>query len=192
MYKRQAQNNNIRHGEHLKALAELYSKCHQQAFHEEFLRCLAAIITSPSNSTFVGHALHFISSFLTLEIGSSDQNESLQSSDLFHPVLPRVILFFDEHKNHPSDYVRANICVLIGQTLEKMAENAELDGELFELLVNICLDRMNDRSYQVRAQAAKASGRLQNTKDPDDLITKRKKREKVRLVVEFSAFPSQV
>ena len=55
-----------------------------------------------------------------------------------------------------------------------MAENAELDGDLFELLVNICLDRMNDRSYQVRAQAAKASGRLQNTKDPDDLITKRK------------------
>ena len=44
---------------------------------------------------------------------------------------------------------------------------------LFELLVNICLDRMNDRSYQVRAQAAKSSGRLQNTKDPDDLITKR-------------------
>ena len=55
-----------------------------------------------------------------------------------------------------------------------MAENAELDGDLFELLVNICLDRMNDRSYQVRAQAAKSSGRLQNTKDPDDLITKRK------------------
>jgi len=54
-----------------------------------------------------------------------------------------------------------------------MAENAELDGDLFELLVNICLDRMNDRSYQVRAQAAKASGRLQNTKDIDDLITKR-------------------
>lgn len=54
-----------------------------------------------------------------------------------------------------------------------MAENAELDGDLFELLVNICLDRMNDRSYQVRAQAAKSSGRLQNTKDPDDLITKR-------------------
>jgi len=54
-----------------------------------------------------------------------------------------------------------------------MDENAELDGDLFELLVNICLDRMNDRSYQVRAQAAKASGRLQNTKDADDLITKR-------------------
>ena len=54
-----------------------------------------------------------------------------------------------------------------------MAENAELDGDLFELLVNISLERMNDRSYQVRAQAAKASGRLQNTKDPDDLITKR-------------------
>jgi hypothetical protein len=54
-----------------------------------------------------------------------------------------------------------------------MSENAELDGDLFELLVNICLDRMNDRSYQVRAQAAKASGRLQNTKDADDLITKR-------------------
>ncbi|CAF3641117.1 unnamed protein product [Rotaria sordida] len=174
----QAQNNNIRHGEHLKALADLYTKCNQQSFHDEFLRCIATIITSPSNSIFVGHALQFISSFLTLEIGSSTNNNDSQNndsmqSDLFHPILPRVIQFFDEHKNHPSDYVRANICVLIGQTLEKMAENAELDGDLFELLVNICLDRMNDRSYQVRAQAAKASGRLQNTKDPDDLITKR-------------------
>ncbi|CAF3443486.1 unnamed protein product [Rotaria sp. Silwood1] len=174
----QAQNSNIRHGEHLKALADLYSKCNQQSFHDEFLRCIASIITSPSNSTFVGHALQFISSFLTLEIGSSTNNNDSQNndsmqSDLFHPILPRVIQFFDEYKNHPSDYVRANICVLIGQTLEKMAENAELDGDLFELLVNICLDRMNDRSYQVRAQAAKASGRLQNTKDPDDLITKR-------------------
>ncbi|CAF0826475.1 unnamed protein product [Adineta steineri] len=176
----QAQNNNIRHGEHLKALADLYSKCNQQSFHDEFLRCIASTITSPSNSTFVQHALQFISSFLTLEIGSStnntnddSQNNDSMQTDLFHPILPRVIQFFDEHKNHPSDYVRANICVLIGQTLEKMAENAELDGDLFELLVNICLDRMNDRSYQVRAQAAKSSGRLQNTKDPDDLITKR-------------------
>ncbi|CAF3088628.1 unnamed protein product [Rotaria socialis] len=174
----QAQNNNIRHGEHLKALADLYTKCNQESFHDEFLRCIASIITSPSNSTYVGHALHFISSFLTLEIGSSTNNDespnndSMQS-DVFHPILPQVIQFFDEHKNHSSDYVRANICVLIGQILEKMAENAELDGELFELLVNISLDRMNDRSYQVRAQAAKASGRLQNTKDPDDLITKR-------------------
>ncbi|CAF2641633.1 unnamed protein product [Rotaria sp. Silwood2] len=173
----QAQNNNIRHGEHLKALADLYSKCNQQSFHDEYLRCIASIITSPSNSIFVGHALQFISSFLTLEISSTNNNDSQindsMQTDLFHPILPRVIQFFDEHKNHPSDYVRANICVLIGQTLEKMAENAELDGDLFELLVNICLDRMNDRSYQVRAQASKASGRLQNTKDPDDLITKR-------------------
>src|SRR4051812_42383512 len=108
----QAQNNNIRHGEHLKALADYYAKCNQQSFHDEFLRCMASIITSPSNSTFVGHALQFISSFLTLEIGSStnDNNDSIQS-DLFHPILPRVIQFFDEHKNHPSDYVRANICV---------------------------------------------------------------------------------
>ncbi|CAF5035095.1 unnamed protein product, partial [Rotaria sp. Silwood1] len=94
----QAQNSNIRHGEHLKALADLYSKCNQQSFHDEFLRCIASIITSPSNSTFVGHALQFISSFLTLEIGSSTNNNDSQNndsmqSDLFHPILPRVIQF---------------------------------------------------------------------------------------------------
>lgn len=65
------------------------------------MRCLAAVITAPSNSTFVGHALHFVSSFLTLEIGSSsnttiDQHDSMESTDLFHPILPRVIEFFDE------------------------------------------------------------------------------------------------
>ena len=42
--------------------------------------------------------LQFISSFLTIEIGSItdiDENDSMQA-DLFHPILPRVILFFDE------------------------------------------------------------------------------------------------
>jgi hypothetical protein len=85
-------------------LFNFYSfQCNQQSFHDEFLRCIASIVTSPSNSTFVGHALQFISSFLTLEIGSitnndnneSQNNDSMQS-DLFHPILPRVIQFFDE------------------------------------------------------------------------------------------------
>lgn len=76
-------------------------QCNQQSFHDEFLRCIASILVSPSNSNYVAHALQFISSFLTLEIGASTDNNQSQNDDstepdLFHPILPRVILFFDE------------------------------------------------------------------------------------------------
>ena len=83
----------------------LVFQCNQQSFHDEFLRCIASIIICPSNSTFVGHALQFISSFLTLEIGSSSNNgeshhnDSTQS-DLFHPILQCALQFFDEVFHH--------------------------------------------------------------------------------------------
>ncbi len=67
--------------------------------------------------------------------------------------------------------------------MEKIAKNFELDGHLFELLVNVCLDRMNDQSYQLRA---KANDRLQNTEDPDDLTTKCKMVDSHRTLVKLS------
>ncbi|CAF0864161.1 unnamed protein product [Didymodactylos carnosus] len=168
-----AQNSALRHLELLKSFSNLYIKSSQDVFHDEFLRCIAIALVNPPTSKCTINVLNFISSFLTLEIQGMDETSSSVTGDLFNPILPRVIEFFAEQKNNLLENVRGNICVLIYQTLEKMVEDAELDEKLFELLVNVCLELMNDKNVRVRLQAAKSAGRLQNTRDIDDLITKR-------------------
>lgn len=66
-----------------------------------------------------------------------------------------------------SHAVRFRACQLINKLLGSMAENAQIDDDLFDRIHQAMLVRVTDKFPNVRIQAALAMTRLQQPKDPD-------------------------
>lgn len=77
-----------------------------------------------------------------------------------------VSLSFQSHKAN-SHAVRFRVCQLINKLLGSMAENAQIDDDLFDRIHQAMLVRVTDKFPNVRIQAALAMTRLQQPKDPD-------------------------
>ena len=80
------------------------------------------------------------------------------------PFSPSVS--FQSHKAN-SHAVRFRVCQLINKLLGSMAENAQIDDDLFDCIHQAMLVRVTDKFPNVRIQAALAMTRLQQPKDPD-------------------------
>lgn len=59
------------------------------------------------------------------------------------------------------------MCQLVNKLLGSMAENAQIDDDLFDRIHQAMLVRVTDKFPNVRIQAALAMARLQQPKDPD-------------------------
>ena len=77
-----------------------------------------------------------------------------------------AILSSQSHKAN-SHAVRFRVCQLINKLLGSMAENAQIDDDLFDRIHQAMLVRVTDKLPNVRIQAALAMTRLQQPKDPD-------------------------
>lgn len=77
-----------------------------------------------------------------------------------------TILSSQSHKAN-SHAVRFRVCQLINKLLGSMAENAQIDDDLFDRIHQAMLIRVTDKFPNVRIQAALAMTRLQQPKDPD-------------------------
>lgn len=66
-----------------------------------------------------------------------------------------------------SHAVRFRVCQLINKLLGSMAENAQIDDDLFDRIHQAMLVRVTDKFPNVRIQAALAMTRLQQPQDPD-------------------------
>lgn len=66
-----------------------------------------------------------------------------------------------------SHAVRFRVCQLINKLLGSMAENAQIDDDLFDRIHQAMLVRVTDKFPNVRIQAALAMTRLQQPRDPD-------------------------
>ncbi|KAG8014791.1 Condensin complex subunit 3 [Nibea albiflora] len=81
------------------------------------------------------------------------------------PAVENVIEFVS-HKAC-SHAVRFRVCQLINKLLGSMAENAQIDDDLFDRIHQAMLVRVTDKFPNVRIQAALAMTRLQQPKDAD-------------------------
>lgn len=63
--------------------------------------------------------------------------------------------------------MRFRVCQLINKLLGSMAENAQIDDDLFDSIHQAMLVRVTDKFPNVRIQAALAMTRLQQPQDPD-------------------------
>lgn len=77
-----------------------------------------------------------------------------------------AFLSSQSHKAN-SHAVRFRACQLINKLLGSMAENAQIDDDLFDRIHQAMLVRVTDKFPNVRIQAALAMTRLQQPTDPD-------------------------
>lgn len=87
---------------------------------------------------------------------------------MYYYIFSFFLCFFKFQSHKVSSHaVRFRACQLINKLLGSMAENAQIDDDLFDRIHQAMLLRVTDKFPNVRIQAALAMTRLQQPKDPD-------------------------
>uniref|UniRef100_A0A8C5I9J3 Nuclear condensin complex subunit 3 C-terminal domain-containing protein n=1 Tax=Gouania willdenowi TaxID=441366 RepID=A0A8C5I9J3_GOUWI len=115
-------------------------------FHDEFVHYLKYAMIVYKREPAVENVIEFVARFATKDF-------------IFNFLL-------ESHKAN-SHAVRFRVCQLINKLLGSMAENAQIDDDLFDRIHQAMLVRVTDKFPNVRIQAALAMTRLQQPRDPD-------------------------
>ncbi|KAM8772341.1 condensin complex subunit 3 [Acanthopagrus schlegelii] len=148
-------------------------------FHEEFVHYLKYAMIVYKREPTVENVIEFVARFATSfqsppktdeeeekqENGEEEDEEDDEEDD--HPFLSFIFNFLLEFHKANSHAVRFRVCQLINKLLGSMAENAQIDDDLFDRIHQAMLVRVTDKFPNVRIQAALAMTRLQQPKDPD-------------------------
>ncbi|XP_057699600.1 condensin complex subunit 3 isoform X1 [Corythoichthys intestinalis] len=165
------------HHNRAKLVASLKSSYNQledkELFHEEFVSYLkhAMIIykREPAVENVIEFVVRFATSFQSLPKADNEDEEEEEEKEEEddHPFLSFLFNFLLESHNACSHAVRFRVCQLINRLLGSMAEDAQIDDELFDRIHQAMLVRVTDKFPNVRIQAALAMTRLQQPNDPD-------------------------
>ncbi|XP_073323296.1 condensin complex subunit 3 [Pagrus major] len=148
-------------------------------FHDEFVHYLKYAMIVYKREPTVENVIEFVARFATSfqsppktdeeeeqqENGEEEDEEDDEEDD--HPFLSFIFNFLLESHKANSHAVRFRVCQLINKLLGSMAENAQIDDDLFDRIHQAMLVRVTDKFPNVRIQAALAMTRLQQPKDPD-------------------------
>ncbi|KAM9793100.1 condensin complex subunit 3 [Neosynchiropus ocellatus] len=158
------------------SLKSRYNKLEDKTlFHEEFVHYLkyAMIVykREPAVENVIEFVARFASSFQcqpkTEEQDEEEDQADDEEEDDDHPFLSFIFNFLLESHKASSHAVRFRVCQLINKLLGSMAENAQIDDDLFDSIHQAMLIRVTDKFPNVRIQAALAMTRLQQPADPD-------------------------
>ncbi|XP_056227267.1 condensin complex subunit 3 [Seriola aureovittata] len=158
------------------SLKSRYNKLEDKTlFHEEFVHYLKYAMIVYKREPTVENVIEFVARFATSfqsspkteeeEQGEDEEEEEDAEDD--HPFLSFIFNFLLESHKASSHAVRFRVCQLINKLLGSMAENAQIDDDLFDRIHQAMLVRVTDKYPNVRIQAALAMTRLQQPKDPD-------------------------
>ncbi|XP_035272902.1 condensin complex subunit 3 isoform X2 [Anguilla anguilla] len=154
------------------ALKSTYNKLEDKsAFHEEFVHYLKYAMIVYKREPVVENVMDFVSRFATcFDIPGSNEEaaeEEEEEEEVDNPFLNYLFNFLLESHNANSHAVRFRACQLINKVLGSMAENAQIDDDLFDRIHETMLVRVTDKFPNVRIQAALAMARLQEPQNPD-------------------------
>uniref|UniRef100_A0A8C3AJZ4 Non-SMC condensin I complex, subunit G n=1 Tax=Cyclopterus lumpus TaxID=8103 RepID=A0A8C3AJZ4_CYCLU len=173
------------HNNKAKLVASLnsrYNKLEDKTlFHEEFVHYLKYAMIVYKREPTVENVMEFVARFATSfqpppkteddgarpEAEKEEEEEEEDDAEDDHPFLSFLFNFLLESHKASSHAVRFRVCQLINKLLGSMAENAQIDDDLFDLIHQAMLVRATDKFPNVRIQAALAMTRLQQPKDPD-------------------------
>uniref|UniRef100_A0A8D3BTM7 Non-SMC condensin I complex, subunit G n=1 Tax=Scophthalmus maximus TaxID=52904 RepID=A0A8D3BTM7_SCOMX len=141
-------------------------------FHEDFLHCLKHAMIVYKRETTVENIIEFVARFATSfqsppKTEEEEDEEEEEEAEDDHPFLSFIFNFLLESHKANSHAVRFRACQLINKLLGSMAENAQIDDDLFDRIHQAMLVRVTDKFPNVRIQAALAMTRLQQPKEPD-------------------------
>uniref|UniRef100_A0A672FJW4 Nuclear condensin complex subunit 3 C-terminal domain-containing protein n=1 Tax=Salarias fasciatus TaxID=181472 RepID=A0A672FJW4_SALFA len=144
------------------SLKSRYNKLEDKTlFHEEFVHYLKYAMIVYKREPSVESVIEFVVRFAT-----SFQSPPREEED-DHPFLSFIFNFLLESHKVSSHAVRFRVCQLINKLLGSMAENAQIDDDLFDRIHQAMLVRVTDKFPNVRIQAALAMTRLQQPKDAE-------------------------
>uniref|UniRef100_A0A8C4IVP2 Non-SMC condensin I complex, subunit G n=1 Tax=Dicentrarchus labrax TaxID=13489 RepID=A0A8C4IVP2_DICLA len=163
------------------SLKSRYSKLEDKTlFHEEFVHYLKYAMIVYKRETTVENVIEFVARFAASfqsppkteeeeqqEEDDEEEDEEEDDAEDDHPFLSFIFNFLLESHKASSHAVRFRVCQLINKLLGSMAENAQIDDDLFDRIHQAMLVRVTDKFPNVRIQAALAMTRLQQPKDPD-------------------------
>ncbi|KAK9540184.1 hypothetical protein VZT92_002653 [Zoarces viviparus] len=174
------------HNNKAKLVASLnsrYNKLEDKTiFHEEFVHYLKYAMIVYKREPTVENVMEFVARFSTsfqsppkTEEGEErpedeeeeEEEEEEEDAEDDHPFLSFLFNFLLESHKASSHAVRFRVCQLINKLLGSMAENAQIDDDLFDRIHQAMLVRVTDKFPNVRIQAALAMTRLQQPKDPE-------------------------
>ncbi|XP_027139073.1 condensin complex subunit 3 isoform X2 [Larimichthys crocea] len=161
------------------SLKSRYSKLEDKTlFHEEFVHYLKYAMIVYKREPVVENVIEFVARFATSfqsppkteeeqQQENEDEEEEEEEDEDDHPFLSFIFNFLLESHKASSHAVRFRVCQLINKLLGSMAENAQIDDDLFDRIHQAMLVRVTDKFPNVRIQAALAMTRLQQPKDAD-------------------------
>uniref|UniRef100_UPI0037E7C6E2 condensin complex subunit 3 n=1 Tax=Semicossyphus pulcher TaxID=241346 RepID=UPI0037E7C6E2 len=158
------------------SLKSRYSKLEDKTlFHEEFVHYMKYAMIVYKREPTVENVIEFVARFATSfqsppkaeEVEQENEEEEDEDAEDDHPFLSFIFNFLLESHKASSHAVRFRVCQLINKLLGSMAENAQIDDDLFDHIHQAMLVRVTDKFPNVRIQAALAMARLQQPKDPD-------------------------
>uniref|UniRef100_A0A673CG51 Non-SMC condensin I complex, subunit G n=1 Tax=Sphaeramia orbicularis TaxID=375764 RepID=A0A673CG51_9TELE len=166
------------------SLKSRYNKLEDKTlFHDEFVHYLKYTMIVYKREPCVENVIDFVAKFATSfqsppkpegeeeqeeqEEQEEEEEEEEEEEPEDHPFLSFIFNFLLESHKANSHAVRFRACQLINKLLGSMAENAQIDDDLFDRIHQAMLVRVTDKFPNVRIQAALAMTRLQQPKDPD-------------------------
>ncbi|XP_034544022.1 condensin complex subunit 3 [Notolabrus celidotus] len=171
-----AQKGHINKAKMVASLKSRYTKLEDKTlFHEEFVHYMKYAMIVYKREPTVENVIEFVARFATSfqsppkteEEEQEDGEEEEEEVEDDHPFLSFIFNFLLESHKANSHAVRFRVCQLINKLLGSMAENAQIDDDLFDQIHQAMLIRVTDKFPNVRIQAALAMTRLQQPKDPD-------------------------
>ncbi|TNN69357.1 Condensin complex subunit 3 [Liparis tanakae] len=171
------------HNNKAKLVASLnsrYNKLEDKTiFHDEFVHYLKYAMIVYKREPTVENVMEFVARFATSfqsppkteddedRPQTEEEEDEEDDTEDDHPFLSFLFNFLLESHKASSHAVRFRVCQLINKLLGSMAENAQIDDDLFDRIHQAMLVRVTDKFPNVRIQAALAMTRLQQPKDPD-------------------------
>ncbi|KAF3687656.1 Condensin complex subunit 3 [Channa argus] len=157
------------------SLKSRYNKLEDKTlFQEEFAHYLKYAMIVYKREPTVENVIEFVARFATSfqsppksEEGEQQEDEEEEDTEDDHPFLSFIFNFLLESHKANSHAVRFRVCQLINKLLGSMAEDAQIDDDLFDRIHQAMLVRVTDKFPNVRIQAALAMTRLQQPQDPD-------------------------
>ncbi|KAM4854405.1 condensin complex subunit 3 isoform 2-T2 [Thomomys bottae] len=135
-------------------------------FHEEFVYYLKYAMVIYKREPAVERVIEFAAKFVT-SFHQLDTNDDEEEDD---GILNYLFTFLLKSHEANSNAVRFRVCQLINKLLGSMPENAQIDDDLFDKIMEAMLIRLKDKIPNVRIQAVLALSRLQDPKDDECLV----------------------
>ncbi|KAI9009581.1 nuclear condensing complex subunit [Gaertneriomyces semiglobifer] len=157
------------HRKNVVALRKIHLKSGSQLFDKEFAQCVLRLLPVKKGNSETERAVKFITTYLESFTGAGVPDATAHLQPLIDSLVSKLLALLSRGFKAKDKVVRFRVCQLVGVLLNHMQE---LDDDLFLIVRDSLLERTRDKEATVRAQAALAISRLQESGDEesDELI----------------------